>query len=102
MIDLDELDTLLLQSGFDPPQRESPLDLVMQGSAYFDTLGVLDPNWRSGDSIWRLVTVDQLQRVLKQVGILADHGKLDALMRQHDKPRSCVGQLTFTCARKGE
>lgn len=102
VIDLDALDTLLRQSGFDSPQRESPVDLVMQGSAYFNPLGVLDPNWRSGDSIWRLVTVDQLQRVLKQAGNLADRGELGALMRHYDEPRSRIGQLTFTCAHKAE
>jgi ubiquinone/menaquinone biosynthesis C-methylase UbiE len=100
VIDLDALDTLLCESGFDPPQRQSPLDLVLQGSAYFDALGILDPNWRSGDSIWKLVTIDQLQGVLKQVENLSERGGLDALMRQYDEPRSRTGQLTFTYSHK--
>jgi len=99
-VDLGTLDTLLQESGFDALHREVPLDLVLQGDAYLLADGILDPDWRRGDSIWSLVAADALADVLAKVTALRDAGKLEAFMQHHDQPRTTTGQVTFTIARK--
>jgi hypothetical protein len=77
-----------------------PLKVVLQSEALFNAEGPLDPDWRSGDSTWSLVSDEDLLGVLKHIKTLRDSGKLKAFMQQHDKPRATIGQITFTIARK--
>ena len=100
IIDLENLDDLLAKCGFMEIHREIPLELVLQGDSYFDPEGLLDPQWRAGDSIWSLVTKDNLAEVLVMGKELQEKGKLFSFMRSHDRSRGKTGQITFTCARK--
>lgn len=100
VIGLDTLDALLQESGLTRPRREVPLDVVLQGDAYFRADGILDPDWRRGDSIWSLVAADALSDVLEKLTALREAGKLEAFMQRHDRPRATTGQVTFTIARK--
>jgi len=99
-VDLDMLSELLQQNGFTNIHHKVPLKLVLQGEALFNAEGPLDPDWRSGDSTWSLVSDEDLPGVLQHIKTLRDSGKLEAFMQQHDKPRAAIGQITFTVARK--
>ena len=100
IIDLETLDELLTKCGFMEIHREIHLELVLQGDSYFDPEGLLDLEWRAGDSIWSLVTKDNLAEVLVMGEELQAKGELFSFMRRHDRSRAKTGQITFTCARK--
>ena len=72
----------------------------MQGEALFNAEGPLDSDWRSGDSIWSLVSDEDLAGVLQNIKTLSNSGKLEAFMQKHDKLRASIGQITFTISRK--
>lgn len=99
-VDIDVLSELLQRNGFTNIHHKVPLKLVLQGEALFNAEGPLDPDWRSGDSTWSLVSDEDLPEVLQHIKNLRDSGKLEAFMQQHDKPRDAIGQITFTIARK--
>ena len=100
IIELETLDDLLAKCSFMEIHREIPLELVLQGDSYFDPEGLLDLERRSGDSIWSLVTKDNLAEVLVMVEELQAKGRLFSFMRRLDRSRVKTGQITFTCARK--
>ena len=99
-ISLEELAEQLHKIGFVSHSHEVPLDLILQDEAYFNTDGILDPDWRSGDSIWSLVEDQTLTNVLKKVTELQKKGGLENLIMEHDQPRKTSGQVTFTVSQK--
>ena len=99
-IPLDSLEQIMTECGFDPTGRFVPVDGVMQGRSYFEPLGPLDPDWRAGDSIWALVSENELQRVLSQVRAMDASGELTEFVKKHDADRREIGQFTFISARK--
>ena len=86
--------------GFGETKHAVDPGIVMQDASYFKTEGVFDADWRSGDSIWALATPDELEAALGKARELAETGELQWFMKQHDAPRSEVGQLTFSSAQK--
>ena len=90
--------TLLEDSGFARVGRTVPVDAVMQGRAYLESRGPLDPGWRRGDSVWSTVSADRLEAVCERVRRLDRAGRLDAFVREHDAPRDYIGQMTFVHA----
>ena len=99
-IGIGELDNLLQENGFTTMSREVPKDMVLQGEAFFYSEGVLDPDWRSGDSIWSLVPEESLAAVLEKVSAMGRSGKLIYFMKSNDQIRKNTGQVTFSIARK--
>ena len=99
-IGIDTLAKQLQNIGFSKPRQEVPLDLTLQAEAYFRSEGVLDSDWRRGDSIWSLVEEKTLVDVLETVSDLKQNGKLEPFMQQHDQARKTCGQVTFTIACK--
>ncbi len=99
-IRLEEIAEQLQEVGFFSHRHEVPLDLILQDEAYFYADRILDPDWRSGDSIWSLVENKNLADVLEKVVELQKSGKLEYFMLQHDQPRKTSGQVTFTVAGK--
>jgi len=99
-VDLKILSQLLERTGFTDTHHKVPLEVVMQGEALFNAEGPLDPDWRCGDSIWSLVSDEDLPGVLQKVRTLRESGKLEAFMHQYDKPRANLGQITFTITQK--
>ena len=93
--DTDELAGLLAEAGFAYRGRFVPTDAVMQGDAYFDGRGPLDPAWRRGDSFWSMVSESELEHVLDRIRALDDAGALDAFVAEHDRMRPAVGQVGF-------
>jgi hypothetical protein len=92
--------TELHKIGFVRHSHEVPLDLILQDKAYFHTDVILDPEWRSGDSISSLVEYETLKNVLKKVTELQEKGELENIMLEHDQSRKPSGQVTFTVAQK--
>ena len=99
-IDLKTLSKILKKIGFVNLIQEVPLNLTLQGKDYFNENGPLDPEWRSGDSIWSLVKDKKLVEVLNQISILKNRGKLQDFILDKDKTRLSCGQVTFTIAHK--
>ena len=96
--DTEELTALLAGAGFAPRGRFVPTDAVLQGDAYFDGRGPLDPTWRRGDSIWSVVSESELEQALERIRALDEAGTLDAFVAEQDRMRPSVGQIGFLCA----
>ncbi len=99
-IDLKTLAKILKNIGFVNLIHEVPLNLTLQGKEYFSGNGPLNPEWRSGDSIWSLVSEKNLFEVINKISILQNEGKLNEFILDKDKIRHYCGQVTFTIARK--
>ncbi|MDD9983830.1 MAG: class I SAM-dependent methyltransferase [Gammaproteobacteria bacterium] len=93
--DTDELTALLVEAEFSPCGRFVPTDATMQGDAYFDARGPLDPAWRRGDSLWSTVSESDLDIALDRIRALDEAGTLDAYVAEHDRMRLSVGQIGF-------
>ena len=99
-IPLDDLERLIRATGLVLAKRRVDLEAVLQGTAYFRADGVQNPAWRRGDSIWSLVSENDLKDVLDRVERLRSANDLDAFIRHWDGDRSKIGQITFTIAHK--
>ena len=93
--DTEVLTALLAEAGFAPRGRFVPSDAVMQGDAYFDGRGPLDPAWRRGDSLWSVVSDTELECALDRIRTLDAAGTLDAFVAEQDRMRPSVGQIGF-------
>ena len=93
--DTEVLTALLAEAGFAPRGRFVPSDAVMQGDAYFDGRGPLDPAWRRGDSLWSVVSDTELESALDRIRTLDAAGTLDAFVAEQDRMRPSVGQIGF-------
>ena len=93
--DTAELIRLLAEAGLRPCGRFVPSDAVMQGDAYFDGRGALDPAWRRGDSLWSLVSESELARAIDRIRALDEAGTLDAFVAEQDRMRPSIGQIGF-------
>ena len=98
LADTEVLKGLLAEAGLIPRGRFVPSDAVMQGGAYFDGRGPLDPAWRRGDSLWSMVSESELERALDRIRALDEAGTLDAFVDEQDRMRPSVGQVGFHCA----
>jgi SAM-dependent methyltransferase len=92
---IDTLDEL----GFVVRRRHVPSE-PMQGPAYFDATGPLRSAWRRTDSIWAMVSDDELAAALDRVEHLRRTGRLDRYLAHHDARRPTVGQMTFLTAER--
>ena len=95
------LDGLLAEAGLSPRGRFVPSDAVMQGDAYFDGRGPLDPAWRRGDSLWSVVSAAELRCALDRIHALDEAGALEAFVAEHDRLRPSIGQVGFHHAVRG-
>lgn len=89
---------LLRDSGFDVSEPAIPWEETLQGDAYFNRTGPLDPAWRDGDSIWSLAPPDELAAAGTQIRDMESAGTLAAYMADHDAERLTIGQITYLCA----
>ena len=89
------LNGLLAQAGLAPHGRFVPSDALMQGDAYLDGRGPLDPAWRRGDSLWSTVSEPELERALDTIRAQDAAGTLDAFVAEHDRRRPSLGQIGF-------
>ena len=96
--DTEVMTGLLTEAGLAPRGRFVPADAVLQGDAYFDGRGPLDPAWRRGDSLWSVVSESELEQALDRIRALDEAGALDAFVAEQDRMRPSVGQIGFHCA----
>jgi len=99
-IDNGNLIEQLKKNGFSAIEKRVPLDVIMQGDELFNVDGPFDPDWRRGDSIWSLVSDDDLNDVLEFLKGLKNSSKLKEFIQKNDEPRSKYGQITFIIAHK--
>ena len=78
-IDNGNLIEQLRKNGFSAIEQRVPLDVIMQGDELFNVDGPFDPQWRRGDSIWSLVSDDDLNDVLESSEILLNFSALKSL-----------------------
>lgn len=97
-VPIDDLERLIAESGFEAARRFVPTDAVIQGRAYFDPRGPLDPEWRAGDSIWAMLSAEELEEVEARVREMDARGELESFVAEHDAERLELGQTTFLCA----
>jgi SAM-dependent methyltransferase len=97
-VPLDVLQGMLADSGFDARGRFVPVDAVVQGRHYFNTRGPLDPEWRAGDSVWAMLSPEELARVEARVRDMDARGELEDFVAEHDAERPHIGQISFLCA----
>ena len=67
----------------------------MQGDAYYNRLGPLDPAWRDGDSVWSLSPPEELQAATDHVREMEEAGKLADWISDHEPQRRQIGQITY-------
>ena len=96
--DTEVLRGLLAEAGLEPRGRFVPADALMQGGAYFDGRGPLDPGWRRGDSLWSTVAEAELASALDTIRAEDAAGTLDAFVAEHDRGRPSIGQFGFHLA----
>jgi len=97
-IPLLELESVLTSCGFDLGGRFVPSDAVIQGRSYFDPRGPLDEKWRAGDSVWAMLSPEELLQVEERVRAMDARGELENFAADQDAQREHVGQTTFLCA----
>lgn len=82
-------------AGFAVDAPAVPWNDVLQGDAYFDRLGPLDPAWRDGDSVWSLAPPQELRAACQRVQDLEEAGSLDSWVTDHEPQRLRTGQITY-------
>lgn len=92
---------MLSEAGFRVEARMVPTESVMQGPAYFELSGALDPDWRAGDSIWAMTQPAELDAACASVRSILESGDGDTWLAERDAQRPYVGQLTFWVALNG-
>ncbi len=97
-VPLVELESFVADSGFDLCGRFVPSDAALQGGSYFDPRGPLDAGWRAGDSVWAMLSPEELERVEERVRGMDARGELEDFVADNDAERVHVGQATFLCA----
>lgn len=97
-VPLSDLESLMRDCGFEASRRFVPTDAVIQGSSYFDPRGPLDATWRAGDSVWAMLTPEELQDAQERVRDMDVRSELEDFVAEHDAAREHVGQTTFLCA----
>ena len=100
VINLSDLNNLLRNCGFSNTVQEVNMDLVLQSDAYFNSDGIFNADWRSGDSIWSLVPEEILSEVLIKANKMHKEGELEAYLKHHDQNRKTTGQVTFSISKK--
>jgi SAM-dependent methyltransferase len=94
-VPLSELESMITGCGFDPGGRFVPSDAVLQGGSYLDPRGPLNATWRAGDSVWAMLSPQELARVEEGVRSMDARGELEDFVSDNDAERVHVGQTTF-------
>jgi hypothetical protein len=100
MPDLDQLNQILMEAGFDIEAVSADLDGILQGPSYLDPEGPLSEAWRAGDSTWSLTSDAELADAQQRVERMNAEGTMQAYLDQRESKRLDIGQTTFVCGRK--
>jgi hypothetical protein len=100
MPDLDPLQQIIVDAGFEIELVVAELDGVLQGPSYLDPQGPLSEAWRAGDSTWSLASDTELAAARQRVEQMNRDGTIDDYLDEREKKRLKIGQSTFICGRK--
>ncbi len=95
---LEDLTKIISECGFTHNGNFAPLDATVQGEAYFDPRGPLKEDWRDGDSVWSLVSEDELARASAKLQELDENDALETHVARNDARRPDIGQITVLTA----
>jgi len=99
-ISAEKLEGMLSEIGFSFEGRFVPMDDVLQGAAYFEAEGPLNPAWRNAESSWALAPEVEIAAAEAKLRGLRENSGLNAYLAEYDHKRRHVGQITFFMARK--
>jgi len=68
---------------------------TVKSQIYLDEFGVLNDNWRKCDSIWSLISNDDLSIVKDNVQKMIEKGSMKEYINNCDKNRYKYGQTLF-------
>ncbi|MDA1278400.1 MAG: methyltransferase domain-containing protein [Verrucomicrobia bacterium] len=97
---VDLIMSVLSEAGFRELRQTVPVEELFFGESYFDLDGPLKKEWRDGDSLWALLSNDELKGALGDYQRARENGELPALFERSEKCRKRVGQTVFVSARK--
>lgn len=100
MLSVDQMAEMLMEAGFSIGGVVASLHEVLQGPSYFDPEGPLKASFRSGDSIWALVSDGELMGAMDRVRDMNRDGSIHAFLAEREERRRRVGQTTFIFGRK--
>jgi ubiquinone/menaquinone biosynthesis C-methylase UbiE len=100
MPDIDQLQQILTEAGFQIESVAPDLDGILQGSSYLDPDGPLKEAWRAGDSTWSMVTDAELKSAQQRVEQMNREGTMQGWLAEREQNRLKLGQTTFVCGRK--
>ncbi len=98
--DLDQVNQILTEAGFDIEEVSAHLDGILQGPCYLDPQGPLSAVWRAGDSTWSLTSDAELVEARERVERMNAEGTMQVYLDGREQKRLKVGQTTFVCGRK--
>ena len=99
-ISAEKLEGMLSEIGFSFEGRFVPMDDVLQGAAYFEAEGPLNPAWRNAESSWALAPEVEIAAAEAKLRELRENSDQNAYLAEYDHKRRHVGQITFFMARK--
>jgi SAM-dependent methyltransferase len=99
-IPLHDLQAVIGECGLVLRDTIIPPDAILQGEAYFNPRGPLDPAWRDGDSVWSLSPPEELDTACARIRALDEAGELEAFVESRDAKRTVIGQITFLIAER--
>ncbi len=94
------LNELLHECGLEPQERYVPLDVTLQGAAYFQPERILEQAWRDGDSTFALMDEQEVAQMEGRVRGMIDEGAFEAYFAHADRHRTSVGQSQFVVAKR--
>ena len=67
-------------------------------SAYLDTHGPLDPNWRKSTSMWAVGEEDELEVALRRIKDDNANGRISEVIEDCEKIRAGIGHTCVFCS----
>ena len=99
LISNEKIMELLLQNNFKSFNAWNDVFSILINE-YFKEDGPLHKSWRNGDSVWSLVSTEELNKAIYTVKTLIKDNKMKDYIKKHDKKRLKFGQTTFIIAKK--
>jgi len=92
--------TTLSENGFSELRQTVPVEELFFGESYFDLNGPSKEEWRNGDSLWSLLSEEELGSALGVYNRARSDGKLPGVLERSEQRRKQIGQTVFISARK--
>ena len=97
---VDSLVGMLSECGFSETRLTVPVEELFFGESYSDLDGPLKAEWRDGDSLWALLSEQELNQALEAYTRLRESGELPNVFARSERRRKQIGQTVFVSGRK--